>query len=93
MKTLIHTLTAASFAISSMAVFAGDALKNEWAMNNPPTMQHCKAHMAMAKKDATKKDDDMDKKCVAMMKQHESMMKKDDPVMKKDGAVTGAPKN
>ena len=93
MKTLTHTLIAATFAVSLTAVFAEDGMKKEGAMMKSPTMQDCKAHMAMAEKDAMKKDDDMAKKCSAMMKHHEGMMKKDDPMMRKDGSATGQPKN
>ena len=93
MKTLTHTLIAATFAVSSMSVFAEEGMKKEGAMMKAPTMQDCKAHMAMAEKDAMKKDDDMAKKCTAMMKQHDATMKKDDPMMKKDGSATGQPKN
>jgi hypothetical protein len=49
------------------------------------TMQQCKDHMAMAKKDGMKKDDAMMKKdatCADMMKK--DGMKKDDAMMKKE---------
>ena len=49
------------------------------------TMQECKDHMAMAKKDGMKKDDATMKKdalCADMMKK--DRMKKDDAMMKKE---------
>jgi len=49
------------------------------------TQQECKDHMAMAKKDGTKKDDAMMKKdatCADMMKK--DGMKKDDAMTKKE---------
>jgi hypothetical protein len=49
------------------------------------TMQECKDHMAMAKKDGMKKDDASMKKdaaCADMMKQDSK--KKDDAMMKKE---------
>jgi len=49
------------------------------------TMQECKDHMAMAKKDGTKKDDAMMKKdatCADMMKK--DGMKKEDAMTKKE---------
>jgi hypothetical protein len=62
--------------------FAADAMKSADGMmkkETPMTMQECKDHMAMAKKDGMKKDDAMMKKdamCADMMKKDE-MMKKD----------------
>lgn len=96
MKTLAYTLFAACFAASSMTAFADDTMKKEGAMGamtKPPSMQDCKNHMAMAEKDAMKKDDDMGKKCSAMMKKHEGMMKKDDSMMKNEGAASSSMKN
>jgi len=92
MKTLAHILLAACFAVSSMAVFADDAMKKEGGVMTP-TMQDCKDHLAMEDKDAIKKDDEMGKKCSAMMKKRDGMMKKDDSMMKRDGAASGATKN
>ena len=96
MKTLAHTLLTVCFAATSMAALADDTMKKEGgmgAMTKSPSMQDCKDHMAMAEKDAMKKDDDMGKKCSAMMKKHDGMMKKDDAMMKKEGAASGAMKN
>ena len=63
--------------------FAQDAMKkDEPMMKKDMTMQECKSHMAMEKKDGMKKDDAM------MMKKHDmcaDMMKKDG--MKKDDAA------
>ncbi len=96
MKTLAHTLLTVCFAASSMAALADDTMKKEsgmGAMTKSPSMQDCKDHMAMAEKDAMKKDDDMGKKCSAMMKMHDGMMKKDDAMMKKEGAASSPMKN
>ncbi|MEO7245885.1 MAG: hypothetical protein ABIX12_12165 [Rubrivivax sp.] len=44
------------------------------------SMQDCKDHMAMAKKDTMAKDDmkkKMDMECADMMKKHDAMTKKD----------------
>ncbi len=84
MNTLSKILMCGTIALSASSVFAMDAMK--------PSMQDCKDHMAMAKKDGMKKDDasmKMDKTCSAMMKaDHGKMgdgMKKDG--MKKEGMM------
>ena len=83
MKT-IKTLTLAACLAVAGTAFAQDAMKKDDAMGKQEmTMQDCKDHMAMAKKDGMKKDDAM-----AMKKDHAcaDMMKKDE-MMKKDGAM------
>jgi hypothetical protein len=95
MNTLSKTLMCACIALSASASFAQDAMKKNDAMpkdgmaKKEMTMQDCKDHMAMAKKDGMKKDDAMMKKdtmCADMMKKDGAMMKKDgmapDPMKK-----------
>ena len=66
---------------AASAPMAGGTMKKDMSM------QECKDHMAMAKKDTmAKKDDAMMKKdaaCAEMMKK-DSMMKKDDAMTKKE---------
>lgn len=83
MNTISKVLMCGTIALSASSVFAMDAMK--------PSMQDCKDHMAMAKKDGMKKDDAMMKRdtmCTDMMKKDGMMMKKDgmaasEPMMKK----------
>lgn len=84
-----HTTTLAAICLSlaASAGHAQDAMKKDGMMKKEMTMQECKDHMAMAKK-----DDAMMKKDNAMMMKHKTctdMMKKDgmahDGMMKKDG--------
>ena len=95
MNTLSKTLMCACIALSAGSSFAQDAMKKNDAMpkdgmaKKEMTMQECKDHMAMAKKDGMKKDDAMMKKdtmCADMMKKDGAMMKKDgmapDPMKK-----------
>jgi hypothetical protein len=87
MTHLANALLAACLACASGAAFAADDMKKPDAMmkKEPMTMQDCKDHMAMAKKDGMKKDDAAMKKdetCADMMKK--DTMKKDDAMMKKD---------
>ncbi len=86
MKTLA-TLLSGCFMLAATSAFAMDDMKKGDAMmkKDSMTMQECKDHMAMAKKDGMKKDDAMMKKdtmCADMMKK--DGMKKDDAMMKKD---------
>lgn len=92
MKTLAATLMCACLTfVAGSALAASHAEKKPDAMakdgmDKPMTLQDCKDHMAMAKKDGTKKDDAMMKKdaiCADMMKK-DGMMRKDDAMMKKD---------
>ena len=73
MKTLTTALVTGCFALAAGAAFAMDDMKKGDAMmkKDTMTMQECKDHMAMAKKDGMKKDDAMMKKdtmCADMMK-------------------------
>lgn len=80
MKKLTAALLTAAFAFATGTAFAADdAKKPDAMMKKDMTLQDCKDHMAMAKKDGAKKDDAMMKKddmCADMMKKDE-MMKKD----------------
>jgi len=82
----ITTLLVACGALASGAFAADDMKKADGMMKKETmTMQECKDHMAMAKKDGMKKDDATMKKdavCADMMKKDE--MKKDDAMMKKE---------
>ncbi len=92
MKNLSATLICACFALAAGAAGAADdmmkkpdGMAKDGAMK-PMTMQDCKDHMAMAKKDGMKKDDAMTKKdemCADMMKK--------DGMMKKEGMAASAP--
>ena len=73
MKTVAASLMCACMALAAGGVAAQDAMKKapmkDDMMSKPMTMQECKDHMAMAKKDG-KKDDAMMKKdamCKDMM--------------------------
>jgi len=76
MKTLATALMCVSMALAAGGVAAQDAKKDAMGKDNmmKMTMQECKDHMAMAKKEGTKKDDAMMKKdamCADMMKKEE----------------------
>jgi hypothetical protein len=81
----MRKITPALLACVALAgnAFAADEMKSADGMmkkETPMTMQECKDHMAMAKKDGMKKDDAMMKKdamCADMMKKDDAMMKKD----------------
>ena len=88
MNAFKTTLLATCIALSAGAAVAQDAMKkDEPMMKKEMTMQECKDHMAMAKKDGMKKDD-------AMMKQDamcNDMMKKGGMArdgMMRDGAAS-----
>ena len=93
MKTIVATLMFAWIAVTTGGAAAQDAKKaNEPAVTDGTrkkesmTMQECKDHMAMAKKEGTKKDAPMMKKdtmCADMMKKDGTM--KGDSTMNKDG--------
>ena len=92
MKTFTTIMFCACLAqAAGTAAAADDMMKKPDAMakdgmSKPMTMQDCKDHMAMAKKDGMKKDDAMMKKddaCADMMKK--------DSMMKKDGMAASAP--
>jgi hypothetical protein len=84
MKSLTSNLICACIAMSAVGAFAQDTTKKNDTMpkdgvvKKDMTMQECKDHMAMMKKDGTKKDEP--NKDDAMMKQEAmcaDMMKKD----------------
>lgn len=90
MKKITTALMYACLALAANSVSAQDTMKKSDAMHKEPSMQDCKHHMSMEKKDGMKKDDasmKMDKMCSDMMKKGDStMMKKDssgDTMMKK----------
>ena len=89
MKTLNIALTCAAITFFAGSALAMDDMKKGDAMSKDTmTMQQCKDHMAMAKKDGMKKDDAMMKKdtmCADMMKK--DGMTKSDSAMKPDGAM------
>src|SRR5947208_11336373 len=92
MNAFTTAILSSCFAIVATGAMAQDAMKKEDPMHKDGmakksmTMQECKDHMAMAKKDGMK-DDDMSKMCADMMKKDHmskgAMMKKDG-MMKKD---------
>ncbi|MDQ6684278.1 MAG: hypothetical protein M3Z16_04055 [Pseudomonadota bacterium] len=86
MKTLsTAVITACFMTFAGSALAADDMKKGDAMMKKDMTMQECKDHMAMSKKDAgMKKDDAMMKKdtmCHDMMKK--SGMAASEPMMKK----------
>ena len=94
MRTLAATLIccasltgAGAFAASHTEMGASAPMAADGMMKKEMSMQDCKDHMAMAKKDTmAKKDDAMMKKdaaCEEMMKKDE-MMKKESATMKKE---------
>ncbi|MDQ2778531.1 MAG: pentapeptide MXKDX repeat protein [Pseudomonadota bacterium] len=91
MTKLTTTLFAACLIAAGSTAFAQDGMKKDGAMmHKDMTMEQCKDHMDMQKKDMKKDAASMamDKECGAMMKDHMKggdMMKKDDGMMKKDG--------
>lgn len=92
MNTFTSTLACACIALAAGTANAQDATKKsdpmaaDGMMKKDMTMQECKDHMAMAKKDGMKRDDSMkshDAMCADMMKKGGKPMHKDG--MKKDG--------
>ncbi len=79
------TLVAGNAAAASHTEKSASApMAQDGMMKKEMSMQDCKDHMAMAKKDGMKKDDAMMKKdamCDEMMKK-DAMMKKDEPMKK-----------
>lgn len=75
MKTLTPLLMSACMALAAGSAIAQDAMKkadpmmkkDAMATTKPMTMQECTDYMAMAKKDATKKDAKKDTMCTDMM--------------------------
>ncbi|MDO9315742.1 MAG: pentapeptide MXKDX repeat protein [Burkholderiaceae bacterium] len=82
MNKISTAVTFACMTIAAGTVFAADAMKPEdGMMKKEMTMQQCKDHMAMSKKDGMKKDD-------ATMKMEatcKDMMAKDPLNVKKPG--------
>ncbi len=78
MNTFKTSLLACCLALSSAAALAQDPMKKDDPAMPKLTMQECKDHMAMDKKDGMPKDEmtkKKDAKCAAMMKKD---MKVDD---------------
>ena len=88
MNTFSTVLLSSCISLASSVAFAQDAMKTPDGMakegmmkGDAMTMQQCKDHIAMSKKDGMKKDG-------AMMKKDDAMMMKDTMcagMMKKDG--------
>jgi len=98
MNIISKTLMCASIALAAGSTFAQDTMKkdepkaNQGMMKKNMTMQECKDHMAMAKKDGMKKDDAMmhsDAMCADMMKKQGSGTGTD----QQGGTGTGTEKN
>jgi len=86
MKTLSTAVMCACLTLAAGGATAQDAKKDAMAKDGmmKMTMQECKDHMAMAKKEGTTKDDAMMKKdamCADMMKK-DSMPKTGEPAKK-----------
>ena len=86
MNTFASTLACACIALAAGTANAQDAMKKsepmaaDGMMKKDMTMQECKDHMAMAKKDGMKRDDTMkghDAMCADMMKKGGMPMNKD----------------
>ena len=91
MNAISRTLMCACIALTAGSSFAQDTMKKDepmakdGMMKKHMTMQQCKDHMAMAKKDGMKKGDammDKDAMCADMMKKHGA-------TMHNDGAASG----
>ena len=72
MKTFVAPLLCACMALAAGGAVAQDAMKKAPMKDaapamKPMTMQECTDYMAMAKKDATKKDAKKDTMCTDMM--------------------------
>lgn len=85
MKSTITTAVMCACLTFAGGAMAQDAMKkgSEGIMKKEMTMQECKDHIAMAKKDGMKKDDasmKIDKACAEMMKSDGTM--KNDAVKK-----------
>ena len=83
MKTLTNVILSGCLALAAGASMAQDATNKPMDSDKPMTMQQCKDHMAMMKKDGVKKDDAMMKKdtmCADMMKKDVDPMKKDSTI-------------
>ena len=91
MKTYAATLLSASLCFAAGTALAASHMEKgasaPMAMKKEMSMQECKDHLAMAKKDTMAKKDDAamkkDAACAEMVKQDETM-KKDGAMMKKE---------
>ena len=100
LETLLNKLTnilmCASFALAAGSALAMDDMKKGDTMaKDSMTMQQCKDHMAMAKKDGMKKDDAMMKRdtmCTNMMKTDGMMKNGSGSAMQPDNMASGAMK-
>ncbi len=72
MKMLATLLISACMAVAAGGAAAQD---KKDAMAKPMTVQECKDHMAMAKKEGAKKDEKKDAMCADMMKKADAMKK------------------
>ena len=80
-------LFSTALSMTAGLAVAQDAMKKDGAMSKDMTMEQCKDHMAMQKKEMKKDDMSMkkDTMCADMMKK--DGMKKDDAMMKKDEPI------
>ena len=83
MKTLTTMILSSCMALAAGSALAEDAMKKDQPMDSSKpatmTMKDCKAHMAMAAKEGTVKDEAMMKKdtmCADMMKKDSGAMDK-----------------
>jgi len=84
MKIEIFAVCAA-LALAGGTVTAQDVKKDAMSKDamKPMTAQECKDYMAMAAKDAMKKDSQKDTMCANMAKKDSGMMKKEEEAPKK----------
>ena len=68
----------AALALAGGTVAAQDAKKDAKGATKPMTAQECKDYMALATKDATKKDAQKDTMCADTAKKDSGTMKKDE---------------
>jgi hypothetical protein len=100
MKTFTTALMSACLTLAVGSALAaddmkkGDTMAKDGMAKDTMTMQQCKDHMAMAKKDGMKKDDAMmkqDTMCADMMKKG-GAMKSGEGAMPSNGMASGAMK-
>jgi hypothetical protein len=82
LNKLTNVLMCTGFILAASTAFAADDIKKPDPMmkKGTMTMQECKDHMSMAKKDGMKKDDSMTKEdmmCADMMKSGSAMQPDD----------------
>ncbi len=88
MKNISTAVMFACMSIACGAASAADVIKDDAMMKKDMTLQQCKDHMTMSKKDGMKKDDSMmkmDTMCKDMMAKDQLNVKKpgDQEMMKK----------